>query len=47
LKIDVAVAVQVPNEIALRLVDYYLAHRTKSALPGSLHFGIEPQAVLE
>jgi len=47
LEIDIAFAVQVPDEVALRLIDNDLPYRTKSALPGSLHFGIEPQPVLE
>ncbi len=47
LKIDSAFAVQVPDEVALRFVDNDLPYRTKTALPGSLHFGIEPQAILE
>jgi len=47
LEINVAFAVQVPDEVALRLINNDLPHRTKTALPGSLHFGIEPQSVLE
>ena len=47
LEIDIAFSVQVPDEVALRLIDNDLPYRTKSALSGSLHFGIEPQPVLE
>ena len=47
LEIDEAVTIQVPDKVTLRLIDYDLPYRTKSALPGSLHFGVEPQPVLE
>ena len=47
LEIDIALAVHIPDEIACRFVDNNLSNRTKAALPGSLHFGIKPQSILE
>jgi len=47
LEIDVAFAIQIPDEVPLRLVYYDLPHRTETASPRALHFGIEPQTVLE
>jgi len=47
LEIDVALAVQVPDEVALCLIDNDLPYRTKAASPGSLHFSIESQPVTE
>ena len=47
LEVDVAFAVEIPDEVAVCLVNNDLPYRTKSALAGSFHFGIEPQAILE
>gem|GEM_PF-380977 len=47
LDIDVAFAAQIPDEVILRPVDYNLPYGSKATLPGSLHFDIKPQNVLE
>ena len=47
LEIDVALTVQVPDEVALGLIDNDLPDRTISTLPGAFHFGIEPKPVAE
>jgi hypothetical protein len=47
LEVDVAIAVEIPDEVTLRPVDDDLPYRTKAALPGPLHFCIKPQAISE
>ena len=47
LKVDITIAVKIPDEITLRPVDNNLPHRTKTTPTSPLHFSIEPQPILE
>jgi len=47
LEIDVAIAIQVPDEVTLRFVENDLPDGAKAALSGSIHLGVESQAIFE